>query len=129
MSAAESKSTKKTLHRLHEKYCKNGQPRKDIRIAIADKANAILAKKGPSRNDLMLKVKARGIKLFRIMNKAELAEALTAKLERIAEIQLQAKTRWQAGWGKGEAKKTQPEVISATKTPIVEANARKEGAI
>jgi len=98
MSAAERKKSKEALHKLYEKYC--GKDKDKIRIGLTDRANAILAEKGPSRNDLMLKVKAKGIKLFRIMNKAELAEVLTATPERVVEVQGQAKTRWQASWGK-----------------------------
>lgn len=129
MSPRERVKNKEALHKIHEKYYgKNGKP-KDIRIALTDKANKILAERGPSRNDLMLRAKAKGIKMFRVMNKAELAEVLTAKPERIAEIQLQAKTRWQKGWDTRKAEKTQPEGKEQAKTPIVEGDAQKEGAI
>jgi hypothetical protein len=53
-----------------------------------------------ARQKLMKAAKAKGIAYFRILNKAELAEALkpgtTAK--RIAEIQKAAVRRWQSGW-------------------------------
>lgn len=55
---------------------------------------------GQSRNQLMEVVKSRGIKNFRVMNKAELAEIVGgAKADRVAEIQKQAVERWKTGWG------------------------------
>lgn len=55
---------------------------------------------GQSRNQLMETVKSRGIKNFRVMNKAELAEIVGgAKADRVAEIQKQAVERWKSGWG------------------------------
>jgi hypothetical protein len=57
------------------------------------------AKEG-SRNALMKQARALGIKYFRVMNRAELGEALksgTTK-ERITAIAEGAKKRWQAGW-------------------------------
>ncbi len=55
---------------------------------------------GQSRNQLMEAVKSRGIKNFRVMNKAELAEIVGgAKADRVAEIQKQAVERWKSGWG------------------------------
>lgn len=53
-----------------------------------------------SRNQLMEMVKLRGIKNFRVMNKAELAEIVSgAKADRVAAIQKQAVERWKSGWG------------------------------
>ena len=58
------------------------------------------ATEGQSRNQLMEVVKSRGIKNFRVMNKAELAEIVAgAKADRVAEIQKQAVERWKTGWG------------------------------
>ena len=55
--------------------------------------------KGESRNKLMLEVKARGIKNYRVMNKAELSEiAAGAKPDRIKAIQKEAVERWKSGW-------------------------------
>ena len=69
---------------------------------IEKRANEILAEKPKSRNDLMLKVKAAGVKNYRIMNKAELTEVLlcleTKNQERIKEIADGAIARWKAGW-------------------------------
>ena len=57
--------------------------------------------KGQSRNQLMEVVKSRGIKNFRVMNKAELAEIVGgAKSDRIEAIMKEAVTRWKAGWTK-----------------------------
>ena len=55
---------------------------------------------GLSRNELMEAVRARKVKNFRVMNKAELAEVLkpdTAPI-RIKEIQEIAVKRWKSGW-------------------------------
>jgi hypothetical protein len=56
---------------------------------------------GLSRNQLMEEVRKRGIKNFRVMNKAELSEIVGgAKPARIETIQKGALTRWKAGWTK-----------------------------
>lgn len=68
--------------------------------AVEKRTNEILASKPESRNDLMLKVKAKGIKQFRVMNKAEMTEVLSATPERIKEIQDGAVLRWKQGFGK-----------------------------
>lgn len=53
-----------------------------------------------SRNELMQEVKSRGIKNFRVMNKAELIEIVNgASQTRISEIQVDAVMRWKSGWG------------------------------
>lgn len=59
---------------------------------------------GPTRNDLMLQAKAKGIKNFRILNKAELEEVLRegASSDLIARTIDVAVARWKAGWGKGK---------------------------
>jgi len=60
----------------------------------------------PSRKDLMLMAKERGIKYFRILNKAELKEILevpddSSNYEAIIEKAIE---RWKAGWGTRKAK-------------------------
>ena len=56
--------------------------------------------KRQSRNQLMEAVKSRGIKNFRVMNKAELAEIIgCAKPDRIEAIMKEAVARWKSGWG------------------------------
>ncbi|MBF0571180.1 MAG: hypothetical protein HQL12_04845 [Candidatus Omnitrophica bacterium] len=54
-----------------------------------------------TRQALMLMAKDRGIKNFRVLNKAELAEVLTDGVtpERIQEVVAGAVSRWKAGWG------------------------------
>jgi len=54
-----------------------------------------------SRNALMLKAKDRGIKNFRVLNKAELGQVLAdgATQTQIDEVVAGAVTRWKAGWG------------------------------
>jgi hypothetical protein len=55
---------------------------------------------GLSRNQLMEEVKSRGIKNFRVMNKAELAEIVGgAKPDRVEAIMKEAVSRWKSGWG------------------------------
>lgn len=72
---------------------------KNKKPAVQKKAAVDVA--GQSRNHLMLEVKSRGIKNFRVMNKAELAEIVGgADPDRIAEIQKEAVARWKSGWGK-----------------------------
>src|SRR3990167_4011908 len=126
MSAVERKAIKKSVSRLHKKYY--GEDKDKIRIALTDRTNAILAAKGPSRNDLMLKVKAKGIKLFRVMNKAELAEVLTATPERVETLKKQAKDRWQAQWGK-RGEKTRPVPLKTLNKGIVETVGSQKEAI
>ncbi|MDI6606522.1 MAG: hypothetical protein QME65_05235 [Candidatus Omnitrophota bacterium] len=55
-----------------------------------------------TRNELMLQAKAKGIKNFRILNKAELEEVLkeVTTQERITEVVNQAIARWKSGWNK-----------------------------
>ncbi len=56
---------------------------------------------GQSRNELMLEVKSRGIKNFRVMNKAELVEIVAGVTpERLKEIEEEAVARWKSGWSK-----------------------------
>lgn len=75
--------------------------RSAVEAASEEFRKNILVGKEKSRNHLMDEVRARGIKNFRVMNKAELAEIVEgAKADRIAEIQKQAVERWKSGWGK-----------------------------
>ena len=73
-------------------------------VAKKKKAPAVKSVKaeteGLSRNQLMEEAKSRGIKNFRVMNKAELTEIVGgAKSERIETIQKEAVGRWKSGWG------------------------------
>ena len=79
--------------------------RKTIDKASEEFREKIVATKaetqGQSRNQLMEEVKSRGIKNFRVMNKAELTEIVGgAKPDRIEAIMKEAVTRWKAGWTK-----------------------------
>ena len=59
---------------------------------------------GLTRAQLMKEAQDRGIKYFRVMNKVELIEIHNgASHDRIGEIQVEAKARWQAGMTKKEA--------------------------
>jgi hypothetical protein len=51
-----------------------------------------------TRASLMLTAKDRGIKYFRVMNRAELEEALKCGVDRLKEIQKMARDRWTSGW-------------------------------
>ena len=55
---------------------------------------------GPTRNELMLAVKAKKVANFRVMNKEELAEVLKPGVtpSRIKAIQEGAVKRWKSGW-------------------------------
>lgn len=54
-----------------------------------------------TRQALMLVAKERGIKNFRVLNKAELSEVIAEGVtkERIQEVVSGAVARWKAGWG------------------------------
>jgi predicted dinucleotide-binding enzyme len=54
-----------------------------------------------SRNALMLQAKEKGIKNFRILNKAELQEVLVPGIpsEKIDQVVATAVARWRSGWG------------------------------
>ena len=63
-------------------------------------AVAKLGAVGVSRTDLMNQAKKKGIKNFRVLNKAELEEAVksTTSQERIKAIVAGAVARWKSGW-------------------------------
>ena len=101
---------KKKIDELHAKYYGKGKAKTQEPKATAKalkKSNASESTaKGPSRNELMLQAKAKGIKNFRIINKEELVEILregTSK-ERTDEIVAKAVARWKSSWGKGKRK-------------------------
>lgn len=91
------------------------KPNKSVRAKVAlEERTAEIVKeavikeraKGPSRNDLMLQAKAKGIKNFRILNKEELIEIVggcvgspTPDL-RAQAIVIDAVKRWRSGFGK-----------------------------
>ena len=54
-----------------------------------------------ARQALMMLAKERGIKNFRVLNKAELKQVLAEDVtqEQIQEVVSGAVTRWKAGWG------------------------------
>ena len=88
-------------HKTGTLYRVDGNEVKETRKSEVTKASKKKAKDdGPSRNELMLAVKAQKIKNFRVMNKEELAEVLKtdATASRIKEIQETAVKRWKSGW-------------------------------
>jgi len=55
---------------------KNQKQKEAVENRAAEIVKEVVKSKGPSRNDLMLKAKAAGIKNFRILNKEELFQVL-----------------------------------------------------
>jgi len=110
MTAEQKKKNKEFLNKLHAKYygkekSKVQEPKVPAKALKKPKAGDVHSK-GPSRNELMLQAKAKGIKNFRVINKEELVDILkggTSK-ERIDEIVAQAVVRWKSTWGKGKRK-------------------------
>jgi len=113
VTAEQKKKDKEFLHKLHAKHFgkkksktqKAKAPAKPLEKVEAGEART----KRPSRNELMLQAKAKGIKNFRVINKEELVEILKegTTQERINEIVSGAVTRWKAGWEKGKKQKAQ----------------------
>lgn len=109
MTAEQKRKSKEFLNTLHAKYYGDKkskiQPKVPEKKPKESKAGDTRAK-GPSRNELMLQAKAKGIKNFRVINKEELIEILkegTTK-ERISQIVAGAVTRWKNTWGKGKSR-------------------------
>ena len=113
MTAEQKKKDKEFLSKLHAKHygkkkSKDQKAKPPVKASKEPETSEPAAKE-PSRNELMLKAKERGIKNFRVINKEELVEILRegTTQERINEIVSGAVTRWKAGWGKGKKQKTQ----------------------
>lgn len=110
MTVEQKKKSKEFLDKVYAKYygkekSKAQEQKVSAKMPKKSKAGDALSK-GPSRNELMLQAKAKGIKNFRILNKEELVEILkegTTK-EHINEIVSEAIVRWKSGWGKGKRK-------------------------
>lgn len=98
MTTEEKKRSKELLSKLHEKYY-GKKKTKESKTAKAPKEA-----KEPSRHQLMLHAKAKGIKNFRVINKVGLVEVLKegTTQERINEIIAESVKKWKAGWGKGK---------------------------
>ena len=98
--------SKKIVKDLHKKYygkkgsLKNKRAKRDAENGrIAETVVPILAAKG--RNDLMLEAKTKGIKNFRVLNKAELGLILVDGVtqDQIDKVVSGAVARWKSGWG------------------------------
>ncbi len=95
-AAAVKAKQKKQIHDLHQKYY-GGEKGKE---PVKEPALGNTGEKAGSRADLMDQVRARGIKNFRVMNKAELAAVLDEKdQKKIDQIIAGAVARWKSGWG------------------------------
>ena len=68
-------------------------------------ANKVPVSLPETRQALMLLAKERGIRNFRVLNKAELAQVLADGItpEQIQEVVAGAVARWKAGWGTKKA--------------------------
>lgn len=111
MTAEQKKRDKEFLHKLHAKHYGKKKSKTQKAKASVEAPNELATGKSvakePTRNDLMLKAKERGIKNFRVINKEELVEILKegTTQERINEVVSGAVARWKAGWGKGKIRK------------------------
>jgi len=102
MTAQEKAESRQLIDRLHKKYYGN-KKKKPATIS-----EAAIINETHSRAQLMNEAKEKGIKNYRVLNKAELQEA-TAKdttTERIQEIIKTAVARWKQGWGTKGPRKT-----------------------
>jgi len=72
----------------------------------ASPKEGIVMHAGASRNELMLAVKERGVKNFRVLNKQELAEVLKniGDQKAVDAIVDGAVARWKSGWGQRKDK-------------------------
>ena len=103
------KESKKVVMDIHEKYYgKDGLLKKKKAKRTAENAKIASAVapvlKNKSRNDLMLEAKAKGIKNFRILNKAELYKVLDPNTlqQEVDDIIKEAVIRWKSGWSKNK---------------------------
>ncbi|MFA5156454.1 MAG: hypothetical protein WC532_03545 [Candidatus Omnitrophota bacterium] len=113
MTTEQKKKGREFLSKLHAKHygkkkSKTQKTKAPVKASKEAKSGEP-ATKEPTRNELMLKAKERGIKNFRVINKEELVEILKegTTQERINEIVSGAVARWKAGWGKGKKQKAQ----------------------
>ncbi|MCM8797071.1 MAG: hypothetical protein NC923_04250 [Candidatus Omnitrophica bacterium] len=110
MTVKQKKQQKELLDKLHTKYYGKKKPKAQDPNAPgkAPEKPKASSNQGPSRNELMLQAKAKGVKNFRVLNKEELVEILKEDTtqERISEIVTGAVDRWKAGWGKGNNRKS-----------------------
>jgi hypothetical protein len=70
--------------------------------SVPSTKEGIVMHAGVSRNELMLTVKDRGVKNFRVLNKQELADVLKniGDQKAVDAIVASAVIRWKSGWGK-----------------------------
>jgi len=109
MTAEQKKKDKELVDRLYNKYYGDKKSKAPLKAPEKKPKEAKVKDaqdKSPSRNDLMLQAKAKGIKNFRVINKDELTEILKAGTtkERISEIINGAVARWKNTWGRGKCR-------------------------
>ena len=79
---------------------------KKVSAEASSPKEGIVMQAGASRNELMIAVKERGVKNFRVLNKQELSGVLKniGDKKAVDEIVAGAVARWKSGWGKEKAK-------------------------
>jgi hypothetical protein len=89
---------------------KGAESKKASAEVPASPKEGIVMHAGASRNELMIAVKERGVKNFRVLNKQELAGVLKniGDQKAVDAIVSDAVTRWKAGWGKRKDKNESP---------------------
>ena len=111
MSAA-GRSAVEMLKKHRVTLNKSEKAKVAIETRVAEINKDIKEAKGPSRNDLMIEARARGIKYFRILSKKSLQIVLADGVhpDKIKAIQDEAVYAWKAGWG---SKKKETENVPA----------------
>jgi hypothetical protein len=109
MTAEQKKKDKELVDRLYNKYYGDKKSKSSLKVPEKKPKEAgvkAAQAKSPSRTELMLQAKAKGIKNFRVINKEELMEILKtgSSKERISEIVNGAVARWKSTWGRGKDK-------------------------
>jgi len=81
---------------------KGAESKKAVAEVSASPKEGIVLYAGASRNELMIVVKERGVKNFRVLNKQELADVLKniGDQKAVDAIVAGAVDRWKSGWGK-----------------------------
>lgn len=99
-----------TVQKVNEKLAKKGIPIQFTASKKEDKSpspkEGIVMHAGATRNDLMMTVKARGVKNYRILNKRELTDVLKniGDQKHINIVVEGAVRRWKSGWSKKKQK-------------------------
>ena len=123
MTKSKSKAKKSSVSQIYDKYygpngkyakkkAQNDEQKARLIQAVKEKQAARPDGSTVSRNQMMIQAKEKGIRNFRILNKAELTEILKpdTSQERAKEIVDTAVSRWKSGWGTKSQNKEQTNV-------------------